>query len=212
MDITRESRLREVLPRRIPTCLRESRKKLERHMNKLLTKLITASILLPGLVAAEDFESYVERMIQNAKDGGGTVIIENHSSASTGGQVAGAGQTVVTDGDVSASSHTETRINAGNDGGTVQVKIETSRNGETEKKEYTKEIEPGKPVEVNVSAKVTPEGAEMETEIQGETMEASEDPVEDEVSVSARVETVLKSVPTFIKKIFSFRIRNISNF
>ena len=91
--------------------------------------------------------------IQNAKDGGGTVIIENHSSASTGGQVAGAGQTV-TDGEGNASSHTETRINAGNDGGTVQVKIETSRNGETEKEEYTKEIEPGKPVEVNVSAKV----------------------------------------------------------
>lgn len=174
-------------------------------MNKFLTKLIVASILLPGIALAEDFASYVHRMIQNAKDGGGTVIIENHSSASTGGQVAGAGQTV-TDGDVSASSHVETRINAGNDGGTVYVKTETMKNGETQKEEYTKTVKPGTPVEVNVSAKVTPDSAEMETEIQGETMDSLTDAGSDdeEIAIIARVETAFRAVPTFFKKILGF--------
>src|SRR3989344_7569306 len=170
-------------------------------MKKFSAILLTASILLPGFVAAEDFESYVHRMIQNAKDGGGTMIIENHSSVSTGGQVAGAGQTV-TDGDVSASSHVETRINAGNEGGTVQVKVETTRNGETEKKEeYTKEIEPGKPVEVNVSAEADRDGSAIDTEISGEFVA---DDAGTEIAIMSRVETAFKAVPSFLKKVLGF--------
>jgi hypothetical protein len=175
-------------------------------MKKLSMTIIAASILLPAFVAAEDIESYVHRMIQNAKDGGGTVIIENHSSASTGGQVAGAGESVTTDGDVSASSHTETRINAGNDGASVYIKTETSKNGETETKEYTKNVEPGKSVEVNVSAKVTPEETDTEASVQGEELQPSSADTESNTSamIVARFEAAIESVPTFFKKIFSF--------
>lgn len=177
---------------------------------KISLSIITvASVLLPGLAAAaqDPFDAYVERMIQDAHESGAVVNVESHSSVSTGGQVAGAGQTVVTDGDVSASSHTETRINAGNDGGSVYVKTETSKNGETEVKEYMQEIEPGEPVEVNVAAKASNESAESTVEIQGETMAeitttGARESVEAEISVATRVEAALKSVPSFLRKIF----------
>jgi hypothetical protein len=177
-------------------------------MKKFSTTIIAASILLPGIIAAEDLESYVHRMIENAKEGNGTVIIENHSSVSTGGQVAGAGQTVTT-GDVSASSHTETRINAGGDGGTVYVKTETKRNGEVEKsEEYTKNLDPKKPIEVNVSAKADAEDSEVEAVIQGEVARESTTSSEEDGAASAtafaRFEAALASVPTFFKKVFSF--------
>lgn len=176
-------------------------------MRKFLTTLATVSIFVPSMIAAEDIESYVHRMIENAKEGNGTVIIESHSSSVSGGQVAGAGQTVTT-GDVSASSHTETRINAGDDGGTVYVKTETKRNGEVEKSdEYTKPLEPGKPVQVNVSAKTDSEGSAVETEIQGETMDGhstSSADSEKEITAVARFEAAIASVPTFFKKIFNF--------
>lgn len=175
-------------------------------MKKFLTTLTAASILVPSMIAAEDLESYVNRMIDNAKEGNGT-IIESHSSSVSGGQVAGAGQTVTT-GDVSASSHTETRINAGDQGGTVYVKTETKRNGEVEKsEEYTKKIAPGKPVQVNVSANADTEGSEVETEIQGEVMDehsTSSGESNDGVTAIARFEAALASVPTFFKKVFSF--------
>lgn len=175
-------------------------------MKKFSATLLTASILLPAFVAAEDFESYVNRMIQNAKDGGGTVIIENHSSVSTGGQVAGPGQTVTTDGDVSASSHTETRINAGNDGGTVYVKTETTKNGETKKEEYTKEVEPGMPVEVNVSAKANSEGSHIKANIDGEAVfeDVSSVDADADVAIMTQVETAFKAVPLFFKKVLGF--------
>lgn len=176
-------------------------------MKKFLSSVSLASLFLPGVIAAESIESYVNRMIDSAKEGNGTVIIENHSSVSTGGQVAGAGQTVTT-GDVSASSHTETRINAGNDGGTVYVKTETKRNGEVEKsEEYTKKVEPNQPVQVNVSAQADTEGSEVKTEIQGEVMDEHSTSSEDEeasVTAIARFEAALASVPTFFKKVFSF--------
>jgi hypothetical protein len=176
-------------------------------MKKFLTPLTIASILIPSMVAAEDIESYVNRMIENAKEGNGTVIIENHSSVSTGGQVAGAGQTVTT-GDVSASSHSETRINAGDQGGTVYVKTETKRNGEVEKsEEYTKQVSPGEPVRVHVSANADTEGSEVETEIQGEVMNehsaSSGESKEEGVTAIARFEAALASVPSFFKKVFS---------
>lgn len=180
-----------------------------KNMKKFPVTFMTISLLLPGFVSAEgSFESYVERMIKNANDGGGTVIIENHSAVSTGGQVAGAGQTV-TDGDVSASSHTETRINAGSDGGSVYVKTETKRNGEVEKsEEYTKTIEPGKPVHVNTSAKADPGGSEVETEIQGEVMHkqstSSDAQSGERITAVARFQAAFASVPAFFKKLLSF--------
>lgn len=179
-------------------------------MHKISTVIIAAGVLLPGFIAAEDFESYMNRMIENAKQGGGTVIIENHSSVSTGGQVAGAGEAVVTDGDVSASSHTETRINAGGSGGEVYVKTETSQNGETKTEEYTKSVAPGEPIEVNVSARATNETMESTTEIQGEMMQGATSTTDSDmekergVTVTTRFEAAIEAVPGFIKKIFVF--------
>jgi hypothetical protein len=173
------------------------------------TPFILMVLLLPALAGAqEDMAAYIEQMIERSGNGSGAVVnVESHSSVSTGGQVAGAGESVVTDGDVSASSHVETRINAGNDGGTIYVKTETSKNGETETEEYTKEIAPGEPVEVNVSAKASNEGSEVETEIQGETMEPTHEEAEEtksHVAIMARVETAFKVVPSFFKRVFSF--------
>jgi hypothetical protein len=177
-------------------------------MKKIPATILSISLLIPGFVAAtqDPFDAYVDKMIKEAEENGTAIHVESHSSVTTGGQVAG--QTV-TDGDVSASSHIETRINAGEDGGTVYVKTETSQNGETETEEYTKEVEPGEPIEVKASAKVTPEEAEIETEIQGETMEASStigaDAVETEdVSITGRIESALESVPGFFRKVIEF--------
>jgi hypothetical protein len=176
-------------------------------MKKISTTIAMMSVLFPGLVlAAQDpFDRYVEKMIEEAKENGAVVNVESHSSVSTGGQVAGAGQSA-TDGDVSSSSHVETRINAGNEGGTVEVKVETTKNGETEKKEYTEEIEPGKPVNVNVSAEVDSEGSEIKADIDGEAAaeDVASDDVDTEVAIMARVESAFEAVPNFFKKVFGF--------
>lgn len=175
-------------------------------MHKLPTTIAIMGILLPGFALATQnpFEIFVGKMIEEAKENGAVVNVESHSSVSTGGQVAGAGQSV-TDGDVSASSHTETHINAGNEGGTVQIHVETTKNGETEKEEYTKEIEPGKPVNVNVSAKVDSEDSETEAVIDGEVVsDDSASTSEGEVAMMARVETAFKTVPSFFKKVLGF--------
>jgi len=171
------------------------------------------SLLAPAFVlAAQDpFDSYVERMIQGAQEGNGTVIIENTSSVSTGGQTAAAGESV-TDGDVSASSHVETTINANNDGGTVQVKVETSQNGKTETKEFTKPIGAGESVKVNVSTHSDSSGTKVEADAQttsDESEEASTTPEDTgnawaEVTIETRVEKAFKAVPNFFKRIFHF--------
>lgn len=178
-------------------------------MRKFVTTTVSIGILVPGFLFAENIESYVHRMIEHAQQGGGTVIIENHSSVSTGGQVAGAGESIVTDGDVSASSHTETRINAGGSGGEVYVKTKTTTNGETKTDEYSKKVEPGEPIRVNVSAGATNEKVETSTEIQGEVMEGSSS-TEDRAdttagaSVVARFEAAIDAVPSFVKKVIKF--------
>ena len=181
---------------------------------KYLTTIFTMSLLAPAFVlAAQDpFDSYVERMIQGAQEGNGTVIIENTSSVSTGGQTAAAGESV-TDGDVSASSHVETTINANNDGGTVQVKVETSQNGKTETKEFTKPIEADEGVKVNVSAHSDSNGTKVEADVKttsDESEDASSTTTEDtgnawvEVTIETRVEKAFKAVPNFFKRIFHF--------
>lgn len=143
----------------------------------------------------------------------GSIYNETSASASSGGQSAAAGQSVES-GDVSSSSHVETYINAGNEGGTVQVKVETSQNGETETQEYTEEIEPGKPVRVDVSAKSDSDGSNVEMRVNGESTEgedvASSTDESKEINALARVtalakvEHALSSIPSFFKKVFNF--------
>lgn len=177
--------------------------------------ILLIALLFPAFASAQDpFDAYVQTMIEQAQEaaaeGNGTVIIENHSSVSTGGQTAAAGQSV-TDGDVSASSHVETYISTNDDGGTVQIKVETSENGETETHEYTEDIEPGEPVNVNVSAHADPDGADVQMSMGGESVdmedidtEDAEDPNGVRITVAATVEHALDSIPEFFKKVFSF--------
>lgn len=177
-------------------------------MKNALTTILGICILLPGFIFADDFAEYMNQVIERAQDGE-EVVVESHSSVSTGGQVAGAGQSV-TDGDVSASSHVETHINTGNNGGTVQVKIETSKNGEKKTEEYTKDIKAGEPVEVNAAAKVDSEGMKIETKVDGEVVIDTEEGTESEsdddlkVAIESRIEKAFKAVPNFFKKVFSF--------
>ena len=177
--------------------------------------ILLIALLFPAFASAQDpFDTYVQSMIEEARqaaeEGNGTVYIENHSSVSTGGQTAAAGQSV-SDGDVSASSRVETYINTGDDGGRMQVKIETSRNGEMETEEYTDDFAPGEPVNVEVRAHATSDDADVEVRVNGEATttepqrdEKTSENEEARVTVVAKVEHALGSIPGFFKKIFSF--------
>ncbi len=156
------------------------------------------SLALPFVAAAEEIVIY----------NSGSVQTETRSSASTGGQTVRGGESVTT-GDVSASSRTQTVINAGDEGGTVYVKTETSTNGETETREYAKEIKPDEPVMVNVSAKAESDSSRVETSIQGETQEAEATVVATStrgasIEVESVFEKAFKVVPNLFKKVFSF--------
>lgn len=177
-----------------------------------LAVLLLVVFLVPHAAIAD----WLDELVENAEQGGGTVIIENHSSVSTGGQVAGSGQAVVTDGDVSSSSHVETYINAGSNGGSAQVKVETSKNGVTETKEYSQEVGKGEPVHINVSAKAT-NAEEAKVEVRGwdaekketvalepATTSTTETKTSARIVIQERLESALKSVPGFFKKVFGF--------
>jgi len=173
---------------------------------KITTTLLTGIILLPAFALAMDpFDRYVEENdIEISNES--SIYNETSASASSGGQTAAAGQTM-TDGDVSASSHVETRINAGSEGGEVYVKTETTENGETTTEEYTENLEAGKPVKVNVSAKATTEGSEVETKVNGETVEGDETSATAatvEFEFDSGIEKALRAVPNFFKKVFGF--------
>ncbi|OGG73335.1 hypothetical protein A3A38_01440 [Candidatus Kaiserbacteria bacterium RIFCSPLOWO2_01_FULL_53_17] len=190
-------------------------------MKSLTTTILATALILPGLAfaASDPFDVYVERMIKAAQEGNGTVIIENSSSISTGGQTAASGEAVST-GPSSASSKVETHINANNSGGSVEVKIETSKDGVVETKEYSKELGPDEPVNVNVSAEVNTEGTKVE--VRGwdpvvkkeaameenasstETADDAEAAVGIETEIKTSIEKALKAVPNFFKRIFSF--------
>lgn len=149
----------------------------------------------------------VEEMIEAAREGYGTVV-ESHSSASTGGQRASSGESVTT-GDVSASSHTETYINANGSGGEVKVKTETTKNGVTETNEYSKKIEPGAGANVKANARATDKETSSEVNIDGKIMEAvaTTNPAQAQLATNVTADIgafFTTSVPSFFKKVFSF--------
>lgn len=173
-------------------------------IRSLITTMLTFGLLLPAGAYADD---WIRNMIETAKAGSGTVIIENSSSVSTGGQTASGGQAVTT-GDVSASSHTETRINTNGSGGSVEVKVETSQNGVTETREYSQKVEKDQAVHVEAEALATPDKTETEVRIDGQIV-ATETPSlkssEAEIPVESKIETFFTaSVPNFLKKIIGF--------
>ncbi|OGG60152.1 hypothetical protein A2765_01115 [Candidatus Kaiserbacteria bacterium RIFCSPHIGHO2_01_FULL_56_24] len=188
-------------------------------MKSLVTTLLAIGMISPFVTyAAVDsgFDNYVQH-IKEAAEAGNGIVVETHSSASSGGQTASAGQ-AVTDGDVSASSHVETNINSNNGGGSVQVHVETSQNGKTETKDYQTTIKPGEPVKVNVSAHADSEGSEVVTKVNGESAVSENGDVASssdeevgaasinnvEVGAESGFEKALMMVPNFFKKIFSF--------
>ncbi|MFZ2555844.1 MAG: hypothetical protein WAZ27_00875 [Minisyncoccia bacterium] len=179
---------------------------------KTPTKIILiVALLFPAFASAQDpFDRYIEEHhIEISNEG--AIYSETNASASTGGQTAAAGQSV-TDGDVSSSSHVETYVSTNDEGGTVQIQIETSKNGETKTEEYIEEIAPGEPVNVNVSAKATNDDSEIEVKVQGETVigdEAStsqevEGESEIEIEAGSIIEQAFTAIPSFFKKVLSF--------
>jgi hypothetical protein len=167
------------------------------RMKKILAISMLSMITMPSAIYAFS----VEEIIETARAGNGTVV-ESHSSASTGGQTAASGQSVTT-GDVSASSHTETRINANGSGGTVEVKVEKTENGVTTKQDYSKSVEPGEPVHVNVNVEASSDSEAGETTVVANG--TTEEPVRGEAEEQSEVATFFAaSVPNFFKKVFSF--------
>ena len=110
-------------------------------MKSLVSTLIVIGAIIPAGTA------YAEIVIHNS----GSVSSYTSASASTGGQSASSGQSITT-GDSSASAHTETHINDGSAGGSVNVKVETSENGTVQTKEYSQPLEFGKGVKIEVNA------------------------------------------------------------
>ncbi len=193
---------------------------------KYFATFLAAAFLAPAFAfaAMDPFDTYVNHMKAAAEARDGTVI-ESHTSASasSGGQTAGAGQSV-TDGDVSASSHVETNINANDSGGSVHVKVETSKDGVTEAQEYTKSIAPGEGIDLDVSTSSSSGGASVSVKVKvrgwdpgkKESATSSDDAssLDDETSssslshsasVAADVGTFFTAkLPDFFKRIFSF--------
>lgn len=175
-------------------------------MKKILTTILGVGVLIPGFALAMDpFDRYIdENDIEISSEG--SIYNETSASASSGGQTASAGQSV-TDGDVSAESHTTTYINANGEDSTVYVKTEVSENGETKTEEYTKEIESGESVKVHVSAEASSDGSETEVIVNEEALSADASTtmeVEAETESDSGIEKALKAVPHFFKKIIGF--------
>jgi|GEM_PF-5948829 len=174
-------------------------------MKKLATFSIVALTALPGIVAAQDLSnlgSFIEKTIQSAQSGNGTVIIENSSSVSTGGQTAGSGQTATT-GDSSASSRIETRINSNDSRGTVDVRIETRENGTTKVEEYSKSVEGG--VRVDVRASSQNGTSTTDVRFDGEDVQPSSTSSSTPTRIEAKIKTLFSiKLPELFKKVFSF--------
>ncbi len=167
---------------------------------------------VPSFVSAESWVDELVREASQAAEGqGGAVIIENHSSVSTGGKVVGSGGSSVSDGDVSASSRSETYINVGSEGGEARVKVETSRNGETETREYEKKVGAGQPMHLEVSTRVDESGAEVSATTKDE--HGNEESIEARLSSSTeghsppfmtRFESAIKSMPALFARVLGF--------
>ena len=169
-------------------------------------------VVMPSFASAQSWVDELVREASQAAEGrGGTVIIENHSSVSTGGKVVGSGGSSVSDGDVSASSHSETYINVGSQGGEAKVKVETSRNGEIETREYEKNVGAGEDMHLTVSTRVDESGVEVEATSEDESGTETELEAGASSSISAttsvfksRFESAMKVVPAFFSRVFGF--------
>lgn len=176
------------------------------------TLALFAVLVIPRISFAQSWvDELVREASQVAEGRGGTVIIENHSSVSTGGKVVGSGESSVSDGDVSASSRSETYINFGEQGGEAKVKVETSRNGVTETREYEKKVEAGQPMYLEVSTHADGSGAEVSANTKDEQgnaevieARASSSTEESATVFMTRLESAMKSVPAFFSRVFGF--------
>ena len=171
-----------------------------------------AVVVIPELSFAQSWIDELVREASSAAEGrSGTVIMENHSSVSTGGKVVGSGGSSASDGDVSASSRSETYINVGSQGGEAQVKVETSRNGVTETRTYEKDVGAGEPMRLDVSARTDENGSEVKVVSKSE--EGDEEALESRAPSSTdestfafvhSFESTIKSVSTFFAQVFTF--------
>lgn len=174
-------------------------------MKSLITTLIALGLIAPHATYAMS----IHEIIENAKAGSG-IYVESHSSASTGGQTAAAGQTVTT-GDASASSHVEIRSDTS--GGSVKVNVSTSGNGTTTVQEYTQPIEAGIGAKVEVNASSKNGESKTEVKVNDTTIEPTQKTAA--ATTSAPVPTPIVSqskfvtffsvkIPGIFKQLFSF--------
>ncbi len=162
----------------------------------LITTLLTIGSLMPTAAYALD----IDALIDAAKEGNGTYV-ETHSSVSTGGQTVKSGESVQT-ADAHASSYTE--INAGSDGGTVTVEIETSENGETSTKEYTQAIPKGEGVHVEANAESKGGESNAEVKVNGEVVEGETHTASASSAFNEKVTLLFtEKIPNLFKKVFS---------
>jgi hypothetical protein len=133
-----------------------------------------------------------------------TAVVENYveASASTGGNVAGAGDVIITGG-ASASASIKTETNESQ--GTTSIDVTVTANGDTKtvKEETTGTVA----VDVTVSASST--GANHEIEITNyEATSSSQNASKDESGESPIIGTtgLLESIIATIKKVFSYVI------
>lgn len=173
--------------------------------------LFAVLVVLPRISSAQSWvDELVREASQAAEERSGTVIIENHSSVSTGGKVVGSGGSSVSDGNVSASSRSETYINVGTHGGEAKVKVETSRNGISETREYEKNVETGESMHIQVSARADEEGTQVsaiskDASGNGAALAMTASSSKDEsVLAPSRFESALKAVPAFFSRVFEF--------
>ena len=183
-------------------------------MKSLITTLLAIGIALPTSSA---YAMSVNDIIDMAKATEGThsgsTYVESHASANSGEQVVTGGQTVTT-GDSSASAYTETHVNAGSDGGSVHVKVETTENGETKTREYTKPIEKGEGAKVEVQAASNNGVSTSSVRVNDKDVETKAD-VEAAASTSVQTAAVSAAdspftsffsvtIPSIFKKVFAF--------
>lgn len=163
--------------------------------------VLLAITLMPQMSFAD---TWIENMIDNARNGDG-IIVESHSSASTGGQRASGGQSAST-GDVSASSHVETYINADGSKGEVNVKVQTSQNGETKTEEYSAPIEKsGVKIEANAEAKDGEYNSEIKVDGEVVETESNEPHVAASVASESKISVLFsEKIPEFFKDVLAF--------
>jgi hypothetical protein len=164
-------------------------------------KFITVLVAISAMPSVSLADTWINDLIESAKNGNGTVV-ETHSSASSGGQRVSGGESVST-GDVSASSHVETYINADGSDGEVKVKVETSHNGETKTEEYVAPIQKGT-VKVETHSESNREYT-SEVKVDGEVV-ATESGEPHVAAASESKISVLFSekIPEFFKDVLAF--------